>query len=105
MIIEDNEWKLSPVDQIPRVIDNIVKYSNDKNEELTKQYKNNKSITNRLQIIDKYTKLADEEHLQDLIEDDAPKKEIDRCKNFKQATYDAVKTTLYNKGKKIKKLK
>jgi hypothetical protein len=105
MIAENNEWKLSPIDQIPKVIENIIKYSNANNQKLTKQHKDNKSIINRLQIIDKYTKLADEEHLQELIEDEAPKKEIERCKNFKQATYDAVKTGLYNKGKKIKKLK
>jgi hypothetical protein len=67
-----HEWKLSPVDQIPRVIENIIKYSNDNNKKLTKQYKDNKSIINRLQIIDKYTKLADTEHLDELIEDEAP---------------------------------
>jgi hypothetical protein len=103
MIIEDNEWKLSSIDQIPQIINNIVKYSNEKNEELSKKYKDNKSIINRLQIIDKYIKLSDSEYLIELIEDDASKKDIDRCKDFQQLTYNTIKNTLYNKGKKINK--
>jgi hypothetical protein len=104
MIVQDNEWKLSPVDQIPQVIDNIIKYSNENNEELSEKYKDNKSIINRLKIIDKYTKLSNPEHLDELIEEEAPPKDIKRCKDFQQYTYDTVKTTLYNKGKKNKKL-
>jgi len=104
MIVENNEWKLSPVDQIPQVIENIVKYSNEKNEELSAKYKDNKTVTARLKVIDKYTKLSDPEYLDELIEDEAPRKEIKRCKDFQQHAYDTVKTTLYNKGKKNKKL-
>lgn len=103
MIVENNKWILSPVDQIPKIIDNIIKYSYDKNEELSLKYKDNKSIINRLKIIDKYTKLADTGHLKELIDDEALKKDIQRCKDFQQYTYDTVKTTLYNKGKKCNK--
>jgi hypothetical protein len=102
MIVENNQWKLSPVDQIPKVIDNIVKYSYDNNEQLSQQYKDNKSVINRLKIIEKYTKLADTEHLNELIDNEASKKDVQRCKNFQQHTYDTIKTTLYNEGKKHK---
>jgi hypothetical protein len=105
MIVENNEWKLSPVDQIPQVIDNIIKYSNDKNKELSEKYKDNKTVIDRLKIIDKYTKLSDPEHLEELIEEEAPKRDIKRCKEFQQHAYDTVKTTLYNKGKKNKIIK
>jgi len=103
MIVENNEWKLSPVDQIPQVIENIVKYSHEKNEELSEKYKDNKVITNRLKVINKYTKLSDPEYLEELIDEEAPPRDIKRCKDFQQHTYDTVKTTLYNKGKKNKK--
>ena len=42
MIVQDNKWTLTHVDQIPRVIENAVQYSYDKNEELSKKCKNNK---------------------------------------------------------------
>lgn len=102
MIYEDGKWKLSAVDKIPEIVDKIIKYSNEKNEELTEQYKNNKNVISRLKVIDKYTKLADDEHLQDLIDNEAPKKDIQRCKKFKQDTHDLIKVSLYNEGKNIK---
>ena len=104
MIVENNEWKLSPIDQIPTVIENIVKYSHEKNEELAEKYKDNKSVSARLKVIDKYTKLSDPEYLEELIDEEAPPRDIKRCKDFQQHTYDTVKTTLYNKGKKNKTL-
>ena len=58
-----------------------------------------------MKIIDKYTKLSDPEHLEELIEEEAPKKDIKRCKEFQQHAYDTVKTTLYNKGKNKKIIK
>jgi hypothetical protein len=102
MIYDNDKWQLSAVDKIPEIVDKIVKYSNEQNEELSEQYKNNKNVVSRLKVIDKYTKLADDEHLQDLIENDAPKKDIDRCKKFKQDTHDLIKVSLYNEGKNIK---
>jgi hypothetical protein len=104
MIVENNQWKLSPVDQIPRVIDNIIKYSYDNNEKLSVKYKDNQSIIDRLKVIDKYTKLSDPDHLENLIDEEAPKKDIQRCKNYQQHTYDTIKTTLYNQGKKLKSI-
>lgn len=54
-------------------------------------------------MFDKYTKLSNSCYLNELIEEDAPKKEIERCKNVQQGVYDAVKETLYNNRKNCKK--
>ena len=103
MVIENNKWNLSSIDKIPKVIDNIVEYSNNNNEELIEKYKDNKSIMSRLNIIKKYTELASNEYLQELIDEEAPKKDIDRCKDFQELAYNTIKTTLYNEGKKLRK--
>ena len=102
MIVQDNKWTLTHVDQIPRVIENAVKYSYNKNEELSEKYKNNKFISDRLKIVDKYTKLSDENHLNALVEDDANPKDIQRCKDFQSQLYGTIKDTLYNNKKAVK---
>lgn len=99
MIVQDNKWTLTHIDQIPRVIDNAIQYSYNKNNELSKKYKDNKSVYSRLQTINKYTKLADIDHLNELIEEDANPHDIQRCKNFQSHLYNNVKYTLYNKKK------
>jgi hypothetical protein len=107
MIFQDNMWKLSIDDKIPEVINKIVKYSYDKQDELKTEYKDNKSVINRLDVIDKYTKMNDEEYLQNLKDDQeenvAPcTNEIKRCEDFQKKTQETIKISLYNNGKKIK---
>ena len=62
-------------------------------------------------IINKYTKLNDNEYLETLKEEQEEeqeeeidnKNEIKRCVDFQKKTYETLKTTMYNEGKKIKK--
>jgi hypothetical protein len=104
MIFEDGEWKLSPIDKIPEVIEKVVSYSNELNEDLRIQYPNNKKINDRLDVIKKYNNMNDTEYVEELKEDiDDNKELIKRCEDFQKLTYDTFKTTLYNEGKKIKK--
>lgn len=106
MVYEDNQWKLSPVDKIPEVIDRVVEYSYDRDEELRELYKNNKYILDRLNIISKYVKMNDSDYLETLHENDVYGKnntyEIKRCDDFQKKTYNTFKTTMYNEGKNLK---
>ena len=105
MIFEDNEWKLSPVDKIPEVIEKVVNYSNDIENELRTKFKNNKSVNDRLNVVNKYIKMNNNEYIEELKDDKENNKElIKRCENFQKLTYDTLKTTLYNEGKNIKKI-
>jgi len=104
MVWENGEWKLSPVDKIPEVIDKVVTYSNDVENELRTQFPNNKKIIERLNIINKYVKMNDIGYMEELREDIEENIDlIKRCENFQKITYDTFKTTLYNEGKFIKK--
>jgi hypothetical protein len=104
MVWEDGDWKLSPVDKIPEVIDKVVLYSNEMNDDLREEYQNNKKINDRLDVIKKYNNMIDSEYIEELKEDIEYNKElIKRCEDFQKLTYDTFKTTLYNEGKKIKK--
>jgi hypothetical protein len=123
MIYDDGMWKLSPDDKIPEVIDKVVKFSYDKDNQIRTAYPNNKPLIDRLNVINKYTQFNDEEYLEELKEaleeenyipdkdgDDNyfisdNKHEIKRCEEFKKKTYNVFKTTLYNEGLKIKKKK
>ncbi len=110
MVYEDNQWKLSSEDKIPEVIDKVVKYSYDKQEKLKEQYQNNKSLTDRLNVINKYTQFIDNVYLDDLKDfHDVEYKDnianIKRCEDFQKKTYNTFKTTMYNEGIKIKKNK
>jgi hypothetical protein len=105
MIWEDGEWKLSPVDKIPEVIDRVVGYSNEVENELREKFSNNKKVNDRLDIISKYIKMSDNEYIEELQEDiDENFDRIKRCEGFKKLTYDTFKTTLYNEGKNLKKI-
>lgn len=104
MIFEDGEWKLSPIDKIPEVIDKVILFSNDVETDLKTKYPNNKKLNDRFDTVNKYTKMIDNEYIEELKDDMEENKDIiKRCEDFKKMTYDTIKTTLYNEGKKIKK--
>jgi hypothetical protein len=104
MVWEDGDWKLSPIDKIPEVIDKVVLYSNEMNDDLREEYPNNKKINDRLDVIKKYNNMNDSEYIEELREEIENNKDlIKRCEEFQKLTYDTFKTTLYNEGKKIKK--
>ena len=89
------------------------------NEELREIFKNNKPVLDRLNVINKYVKMNDDEYLEILKQQDLEGdinddnydnvnnpdnlEEIKRCENFQKKTYNTFKTTLYNEGKKLKK--
>lgn len=117
MVFDDGMWKLSPTDKIPEVIDRVVEYSYNRDEELREIFKNNKPVLDRLNVINKYVKMNDNEYLE-LLKQDGQEgngdnddyddnqdnlEEIKRCENFQKKTYNTFKTTLYNEGKKLKK--
>jgi hypothetical protein len=110
MVWDDGMWKLTTDDKIPEVIDKVVKYSYDKQDELREKYSNNKPFIERLNVINKYTKLNDVQYV-DLLKEDQELNDVDnndeikRCDDFQKKTYETFKTTMYNEGLKIKKNK
>ena len=66
MIYDDGMWKLSHDDKIPEVIDKVVKFSYDKDNQIRNAYPNNKPLIDRLNTINKYTKFNDPEYLEEL---------------------------------------
>jgi hypothetical protein len=106
MIYEDGKWVLTHIDKIPQIMDKIVLFSNDAEEELRAKHPDNKRLNDRLDIIKKYNNMIDDDYIQDLKDNDMDKRyEIQRCENYKKNAYNTIKLTLYNEGKKIKKLK
>jgi len=104
MVWEDGEWKLSNVDNIPQIMDKICLFSSEQINNLKDKYPNNKPLQDRLVTIEKYNNLIDIDYLEDLKDDEEIDKNIiKRCENFQKHTYDTIKKTLYNEGKKLKK--
>lgn len=106
MVYEDGEWKLSNIDNVPQVMDKICLFSKDQIEILREKYPNNKSLNDRLNIIEKYNNKIDEDYIQDLRDDDDynnVKIMIKDAEDFQKYAYNTIKKTLYNEGKKIKK--
>jgi len=104
MVWEDGKWVLTHIDKIPQIMDKIVLFSNDAEEELRAKHPDNKKLNERLDILKKYNNMIDDEYIQELKDDDTNRKnEIQRCENYKKNAYDTIKLTLYNEGKKIKK--
>ena len=106
MVYDGGEWKLSSNDKIPEIIDKVVMYTYDKQEELKELYPNNKNLIDRLDVINKYNQFNDSDYLQDLIQEQIDdevdnKAKIKRCEDFQKKTYNTIKTTLYNEGKNI----
>ena len=105
MVFEDNEWKLSNIDNIPQIMDKVCIFSNEQINTLKNKHPNNKALQDRLGVIEKYNNMIDNDYLEDLKDDeDTNKALIKRCDEFQKLTYDTFKKTLYNEGKKIKKI-
>ena len=110
MIYDDGMWKLTPEDKIPEVIDKVVTFSYEKENELREKYPNNKPLSDRLDTINKYTKLNDNCYLDELKDEYIDEQtnnndDIKRCEEFQKKTYNCFKTTMYNEGLKLKKNK
>ena len=106
MVYEDGEWKLSSVDNIPQIMDKVCIFSADQINTLRIKHPNNKPLQDRLGIIEKYNNLIDGDYLEDLRDgnvDGTNQNQISRCEDFQAHTYNTLKKTLYNEGKKLKK--
>ena len=105
MVYEDNEWKLSNVDNIPLIMDKVCLFSSDQINTLKNKHPNNKPLQERLGVIEKYNNMIDNDYVEELKdnEDNTDKNLIKRCEDFQKNTYNTFKKTLYNEGKKIKK--
>jgi len=107
MVYEDGEWKLSNIDNIPQIMDKICLFSKDQIEILREKYPNNKALNDRLNTIEKYNNKIDDDYIQDLRENDdynGNKILIKDAEDFQKYAYNTIKKTLYNEGKKLKKI-
>jgi len=110
MVYEDNEWKLTLEDKIPDTMDKVVQYSYTKQEELREKYPNNKGLSERLDVINKYTQFMDLDFLEELkdrlmnLEGNnlGVSSQIARCEDFHKKAYNTFKLAMYNEGTKIK---
>jgi len=83
MIYEDGEWKLSSVDKIPDVIDKVILFSNNAEIDLKTKYPNNKKLNKRFDIVNKYTKMIDDEYIEVLKDNFEFNKDlIKKCQYF-----------------------
>ena len=107
MVWEDGEWILSNIDNIPQIMDKICLFSSEQINILREKYPNSKALNDRLNVIEKYNNMIDEDYIQDLREQDDynyNKLLIKRAEDFQKLAYDTIKKTLYNEGKKLKKI-
>ena len=105
MVYENGEWILSNNDNIPQIMDKICLFSNEQINTLKNKYPNNKPLQDRLKVIEKYNNMIDNDYLEDLKDNEENNKnEIKKCEDFQKNTHNILKKTLYNEGKKIKKL-
>ena len=102
MVYEDGEWKLSNVNNIPQIMDKVCIFSKDQIEILRGKHPNNKPLEDRLNTIEKYNNMIDGDYVDDL-RDEGRQVEIARCEEFQAHTYNTLKKTMYNEGKKLKK--
>jgi len=63
MIYDDGEWKLSPIDKIAEVIDKVILFFNNVETDLKTKYLNNKKLNDRFDTVNKYTKMIDNEYI------------------------------------------
>ena len=103
MVYEDGEWKLSNVNNIPQIMDKVGIFSSEQINALKIKYPNNKPLHDRLDVIVKYNNMIDGDYVEDL-RDVGRYVEIARCEDFQKHTYNTIKKTLYNEGKKLKKI-
>ena len=104
MVYEDGEWKLSNVNNIPQIMDQVCIFSAEQINILKTKYPNNKPLHDTLNTIEKYNNMIDGDYVDDL-RDEGRQVEIARCEEFQTHTYNTLKKTLYNEGKKLKKMK
>ena len=102
MVYLDGEWKLSNVNNIPQIMDKVCIFSAEQINNLKSKHPNNKPLHERLGTIEKYNNMIDGDYLDDL-RDEGRQVEIARCEEFQKHTYNTLKKTLYNEGKKVKK--
>ena len=106
MVWEDGEWILSNIDNIPQIMDKICIFSSEQINMLREKFPNSKALNDRLNVIEKYNNMINDDYIQDLREDDdynANKSLIKRAEDFQKLAYNTIKKTLYNEGKKLKK--
>ena len=102
MVYEDGEWKLSNVDNIPQIMDKVCVFSACQISNLRTKHPNNKPLEDRLNTIEKYNNFIDGDYVDDL-RDEGRQVEITHCEEFQKHTYNTLKKTMYNEGKKLKK--
>ena len=102
MVYDDGEWKLSNVDNIPQIMDKVCVFSTEQINILKEKYPNNKLLLDRLCVLEKYNNMIDNDYIDDL-RDEGKQLETKRCEDFQKHTYNTLKKTLYNEGKKLKK--
>jgi len=105
MVFKDNEWKLSNIDNIPQIMDKVCVFSSDQINTLKNKHPNNKPLQDRLNVVEKYNNMIDNDYVEDLKDnqDNLNENQVQRCEEFQKHTYNTFKKTLYNEGKKIKK--
>ena len=104
MVYEDGEWKLSSVDNIPQIMDKVCVFSAEQINALKTKHPNNKPLQDRLGTIEKYNNMIDADYVDELRDDlETNKNQIVRCEEFQAHTYNTLKKTMYNEGKKLKK--
>jgi len=103
MVYEDGEWKLSNVNNIPQIMDKVCVFSAEQINTLKTKYPDNKPLHDRLNTIEKYNNMIDGDYVEDL-RDEGKQVEITHCEEFQAHTYNTLKKTMYNEGKKLKKI-
>jgi hypothetical protein len=91
MVYENGEWKLSSIDNIPKIMDKVYIFYADQINTLRSKYPNNKPLQDRLGIIEKYNNFIDGNYLEDLKDnnvDGINKNQISRCDDFQAHTYN-----------------
>jgi len=123
--VSSDSWKLSKLEKIPDgisserssaefrrdwsdrhlpnpgVLEKAVNYSYTKQKENKEQYKNNKSVLDRIMIINKYIQMCNNDYIQDLQVKAEDEKniitEIKKCEKFKLNAIEKLKLLMYNK--------
>ena len=86
---------------IPDIIEKAVGYSNNKDIKFREDFKENKKVLNRLDIIKKYTQKCDDEYIEDLKEEHENEEKDNRnkikdCEQFGVLVEGRVKELIYN---------
>lgn len=110
MIYDGENWQLLYLDKenniISEIVDKTVDYSREVNNIIKKKHKT-EFVKDRVKNIDKYLNMCDNNHIQDLNDEyeenpnNKTKKDIKRCKDFKDSVEDNVKLLLYNEKNTI----